>query len=103
MTSRSHSFYCFIGTTLLGIAACSPSVPASTTPTAAPAYGSESTGAARGAQGAPESAPKNAFNGVIKLDVRDSKPDWGPYTPKQAPAGAPNFLFVLYDDTGLAA
>jgi len=43
------------------------------------------------------------FKGVIKLDVRDSKADWGPYTPKRAPEGAPNVLFVLYDDTGLAA
>jgi arylsulfatase len=43
------------------------------------------------------------FNGVIKLDVRDSKQDWTPYTPKKAPTGAPNFLFILYDDTGLAA
>ncbi len=43
------------------------------------------------------------FKGVIKLDVRDSTPDWAPFTPKKAPAGAPNFLFVLYDDTGLAA
>src|SRR5262245_11642352 len=43
------------------------------------------------------------FKGVIKLDVRDSKPDWTPYTLKNAPAGAPNVLVVLYDDTGLAA
>ncbi|HTT23359.1 MAG TPA: sulfatase-like hydrolase/transferase, partial [Candidatus Sulfotelmatobacter sp.] len=43
------------------------------------------------------------FNGVIKLDVRDSVPDWKPYTPKRAPEGAPNILFVLYDDTGMAA
>jgi arylsulfatase len=43
------------------------------------------------------------FNGVIKLDVRDSVPDWEPYLPQKAPAGAPNILFVLYDDTGLAA
>jgi arylsulfatase len=43
------------------------------------------------------------FGGVIKLDVRDSKPDWTPYTLKKAPAGAPNILIVLYDDTGLAA
>src|SRR6266581_4003886 len=46
---------------------------------------------------------KPPFKGVIKLDVRDSVPDWGPYTPTRAPAGAPNILFVLYDDTGLAA
>ncbi len=45
----------------------------------------------------------NGFNGVIKLDIRDSVPDWKPYTPKRAPEGAPNILFVLYDDTGLAA
>ena len=43
------------------------------------------------------------FNGVIRLDVRDSAPDWEPYLPPKAPEGAPNVLFVLYDDTGLAA
>ena len=43
------------------------------------------------------------FKGVIKLDVRDSVPDWKPYTPVKAPEGAPNVLFVLYDDTGQAA
>jgi arylsulfatase A-like enzyme len=43
------------------------------------------------------------FKGVVKLDVRDSTPDWGPYLPKAAPKGAPNFLIILYDDTGLAA
>jgi arylsulfatase A-like enzyme len=43
------------------------------------------------------------FKGVIKLDVRDSVADWGPYTPTRAPKGAPSVLFVLYDDTGLAA
>ena len=43
------------------------------------------------------------FKGTIKLDVRDSVPDWEPYTPTRAPKGAPNVLFVLYDDTGLAA
>jgi hypothetical protein len=29
--------------------------------------------------------------------------DWGPYEQPKAPAGAPNILIVLYDDTGLAA
>ncbi|MGD0417706.1 MAG: arylsulfatase [Terriglobales bacterium] len=47
--------------------------------------------------------PKKPFKGTIKLDIRDSVPDWGPYTPTKAPDGAPNILFVLYDDTGLAA
>jgi len=48
-------------------------------------------------------AAKKPFKGVIKLDVRDSKPDWEPYIPTRAPAGSPNVLFVLYDDTGQAA
>lgn len=54
---------------------------------------------------APESPPliPPDFKGVIKLDVRDSKADWKPFTPKAAPKGAPNVLFILYDDTGLAA
>jgi len=43
------------------------------------------------------------FKGTIKLDVRDSVPDWEPFTPTRAPEGAPNILFVLYDDTGMAA
>jgi arylsulfatase A-like enzyme len=47
--------------------------------------------------------PYKDFKGTIKLDVRDSVPDWGPFTPKKAPEGAPNILFVLYDDTGQAA
>jgi arylsulfatase A-like enzyme len=49
------------------------------------------------------SASANGFNGKISLDVRDSVADWTPYTPKKAPEGAPNFLVILYDDTGLAA
>jgi arylsulfatase len=43
------------------------------------------------------------FNGVIKLDVRDSKPDWTPYELKKPPKDAPNILIVLYDDTGIGA
>ncbi|MFJ3490662.1 arylsulfatase [Leifsonia aquatica] len=43
------------------------------------------------------------FKGTIKLDVRDSVPDWEPYLEQTAPAGAPNVLVVLYDDTGMAA
>lgn len=46
---------------------------------------------------------KKKFNGVIKLDVRDSKPDWTPFIPKKAAEGSPNILFILYDDTGLAS
>lgn len=46
---------------------------------------------------------EKSFKGVIKLDVRDSVPDWAPYLQKKAPEGAPNILMILYDDTGLAA
>jgi len=55
------------------------------------------------AQVDPRDVRKEMFKGEIKLDVRDSKADWGPYTPKKAPKDAPNILFVLYDDTGLAS
>lgn len=44
-----------------------------------------------------------AFKGTIKLDVRDSVPDWAPYELPKAPEGAPNVLVVLYDDTGMAS
>lgn len=43
------------------------------------------------------------FKGEIKLDVRDSTPDWSAFLADRAPEGSPNVLVVLYDDTGLAA
>jgi arylsulfatase len=43
------------------------------------------------------------FQGEIKLDVRDSKPDFEAFLGTRAATGAPNVLVVLYDDTGLAA
>src|SRR5262245_19296490 len=43
------------------------------------------------------------FKGVIKLDGRDSVAHWQPIVPTKAPQGSPHILFVLYDDTGLAA
>lgn len=46
---------------------------------------------------------RKSFKGIIRLDVRDSTPDWEPYLAPKAPEGAPNVLFVLFDDTGLAA
>jgi arylsulfatase len=55
------------------------------------------------AQADAQPKPPSDFKGKIALDVRDSVPDWGPFTPKRAPEGAPNVLIVLYDDTGLAA
>lgn len=54
--------------------------------------------------------PRKPFKGIIKLDVRESTPDWEPYLAPHVdrskwPEGTapPNILFVLYDDTGLAA
>lgn len=42
------------------------------------------------------------FVGRIELDIRDSEPDWGPYAPPMAPAGAPNVLYLVWDDIGIA-
>ncbi|WP_163409681.1 arylsulfatase [Flavobacterium ajazii] len=55
------------------------------------------------AQADPREVRKENFHGVIELDIRKSKADWKPYTLKSAPEGAPNVLFILYDDTGQAA
>jgi arylsulfatase A-like enzyme len=46
---------------------------------------------------------RKTFAGKIELDVRDSTSDWDAFLPEKAPAGAPNVLVVLYDDTGQAA
>ncbi len=43
------------------------------------------------------------FKGTVKLDIRDSKPDWPAFLATKAPEGAPNVLVILYDDTGCAA
>ena len=43
------------------------------------------------------------FNGVIDLDVRKSTPDWTPYEQPKAPDGAPNVMFIVWDDTGFGA
>ena len=40
------------------------------------------------------------FAGKVELDVRDSVPDWGPFLAPKAPEGAPNVLFVVWDDVG---
>ncbi|MEW1635892.1 arylsulfatase [Streptomyces sp. NPDC093801] len=41
-----------------------------------------------------------SFNGVIQEDIRQSVPDWEPYKQPQAPDGAPNVLYVVWDDVG---
>lgn len=41
-----------------------------------------------------------SWNGKIAQDIRDSTPDWTPYLSPKAPAGAPNVLFIAWDDVG---
>jgi arylsulfatase A-like enzyme len=43
------------------------------------------------------------FRGTIDLDDRSSVPDWAPYMQPVAPAGAPNVLMIVLDDTGDSA
>ena len=42
------------------------------------------------------------FNGKIAVDIRDSEPDWAPYLAPEAPEGAPNVLYLAWDDLGFA-
>ncbi|WP_431971785.1 arylsulfatase [Nocardia sp. bgisy134] len=42
------------------------------------------------------------FKGKIELDIRDSTPDWGPFAAPTAPEGAPNVLYIVWDDVGIA-
>jgi arylsulfatase len=43
------------------------------------------------------------FNGVINEDMRDSVPDWGPFEQPKVPEGAPNVLYIVWDDVGFSA
>lgn len=47
-------------------------------------------------------SPESGFNGKIALDIRDSEPDWTPFAAPTAPEGAPNVLYLVWDDTGIA-
>ena len=92
MTRRTANFGLVFATLLL-VTSCDRQLPAAAA--ASPQQAARSPDQ-------PPPAP-DGFKGTIKLDIRDSVADWTPYTPKRAPEGAPNFLFILYDDTGLAA
>ncbi len=46
---------------------------------------------------------RKRFNGRIALDVRNAKPDWEPYKPPEAKEGAPNVLYIVWDDVGFGA
>ncbi|SHG82023.1 arylsulfatase [Marivita hallyeonensis] len=43
------------------------------------------------------------FKGTISLDIRDSKPDWDPFLPPKAAKNAPNVIYIVWDDVGIAA
>src|SRR4051794_27405031 len=43
------------------------------------------------------------FKGVVNVDIRDSVPDWEPYTQPIAPEGTANVLYVVLDDVGFSA
>ncbi len=43
------------------------------------------------------------FRGTIDVDVRNAVPDWGPYEEPKAPEGAPNVLYIVWDDVGYGA
>ncbi|MGZ6644389.1 MAG: sulfatase-like hydrolase/transferase, partial [Solirubrobacteraceae bacterium] len=43
------------------------------------------------------------FKGKIAVDIRDSVPDWGPFQPPTAPAGAPSVVYIVLDDVGFSA
>ncbi|HDR73000.1 MAG TPA: hypothetical protein ENN85_03700 [Methanoculleus sp.] len=45
----------------------------------------------------------NQFKGTIRLDIRDSVPEWDPFLQPQAPEGAPNILILVWDDVGHGA
>ena len=43
------------------------------------------------------------FRGTINVDIKDSVPDWAPYTQPIAPEGSPNVLYIVLDDVGFSA
>jgi arylsulfatase A-like enzyme len=47
--------------------------------------------------------PRLPFKGVANIDIKDSTPDWGPYSEPVAPPGAPSVLYVVLDDVGFSA
>jgi len=44
--------------------------------------------------------PIPEFKGKIGQSYKDSRPDWDPALPLQAPAGAPNIIMIVLDDVG---
>ncbi len=46
---------------------------------------------------------REPFKGTINVDIRDSVPDWTPFEPPKAPAGAPSVVYIVLDDVGFSA
>jgi arylsulfatase len=46
---------------------------------------------------------KTRFRGRLAMDARESTPDWAPYVPPDPPEGAPNILYIVWDDVGFGA
>ena len=44
--------------------------------------------------------PTPEYRGKVALDIRDATPDWEPFLAPKAPKGAPNVLFITWDDVG---
>ncbi|MBY0545525.1 MAG: arylsulfatase [Gammaproteobacteria bacterium] len=42
------------------------------------------------------------FQGTVNVDIRESQADWTPYLPPKAPENAPNVLYIVWDDVGIA-
>jgi hypothetical protein len=40
------------------------------------------------------------FKDAIDIDIRDSVPEWEPYTQPILPEGTPNVLYIVLDDVG---
>ena len=43
------------------------------------------------------------FRGTIKVDIKESVPDWEPFIEPTAPDGAPSVLYIVLDDVGFSA
>ena len=46
---------------------------------------------------------KRDFKGVVNIDIKDSTPDWEPFTQPIAEPDSPNVVYVVLDDVGFSA
>ena len=46
---------------------------------------------------------KKVFSGRLALDARNARPDWSAFEPPKARDGAPNVLYIVWDDVGFGA